>query len=291
MKANILILYLLPLLGFSQPVRTLIDSSNLIIEGQVVNRYEIEYKNGWNRIAEVEILTVFKGDYTKNSIQIYYHEQQFHTKIHFDEQDHFVGFLDLSDSVARTIYNHNGKFDFGSEITDDFPEFLSSYIASRSKEDRLQNLLKYVEKENNFSVISLDILMYKGALGKNQQGKLFQITSSKTDEIILNLPLEISDFYYSRCFEIADYDNIYRAITHKKIKSQVVDYLKDRLTKTSSRLVATKTLWLITELSMSNQRKMKNLLSQYESNREKVDFNDDSIDKELTSIIEYFINN
>jgi hypothetical protein len=282
-------LLFLPFLSYSQPIQYFIDSSNLIIEGRVISRHEIEYENGWNRYATVEILKEFKGKYSKNTIKLFYHEQQFHTRIHFSEEEHFIAFLSLTDTIVEVIHNHNGKFDFGSEITGEFSMFLSSYI--EQKENKLDLLLKYLNKGTEFSVLSMDILTYKDDLEIGEQQILYEIAKKQTIDIIHNIPLERTDYYYSQCFKVDDYDLLFWCITNKRIQNKVVSFLKERLSTTTSRLIAINTLNYICEISKRHSKKKKRLLKEYDDNNQFLITKDDSIDTELNELIKYYINN
>jgi len=282
MKVIIIVILFIPILGYSQSIQALIDSSSIVVEGKVLSRHEIKPIKGWDRIAKVEVLRVFKGEYSKKTLDIYYHERSLHSMIHFSKENHFIAFLSLTDSVAETLHNHNGKFDFESEITTDFPIFLSSYITSKSEEDKLEILFKYLDKGQEFSVLALDMLSYQKKLNRTQQQKLLNIVNEKTSQIIQNMPNNNTSTYYSQCFIVTDYDLLFLCLKGVKVRNEAVKLLKQRLTVTKSRIIAENSLWLICDLASYRTHKLKKELKIYS---EKILNFDDSINTELLKII------
>lgn len=286
----LIIILLIPIFSYSQPIEAFIDSSNLIIEGRVISRHETDYKNGWNRYAKVEIIKIFKGEYSTSTIDIVYHEQQFHTRISFTAKEHFIAFLNVTDSVVETIHNHNGKFDFRTEITEDFSIFLSAYLQSESKEEELEVLLANINKGPEFSTISLDILIHKKLLDKQQQHYILEVLCLKTMELIKSIPGQKNRYLFYQGYDDNYYDFLYYTLKNRKIRKQAIELLNYRLTFITSAKIVENTLWIMSRISTKNRFKMRVKFKKYEKEKEYEINRNDEINAELYSLIEYFKN-
>jgi hypothetical protein len=283
----ILIFLFFPFIALTQAIETLIDSSDLVIEAKVVSLIFHGNEYQCNSSAKVVIKKVYKGYWSKDTINIAYNQSQFHTKIRFTEEELFIAFLKISDSTVEVLNNHNGKFDFGSEISEGFPEFLSDYIDIKSKKDRLKILFDFIDNEPNISILSKDILNFKKLLNNAQQQKLLDAVIKNTTLLIKCSPDRHKLSCYRQYFELQDYDIFLFSLKQRKVRNQAIDFLKYRLTITTSNSIARHTLGVMSAIAVKHKKKMKKMIEDYDGRFHSRD-QDEEIDAELMKIIHSF---
>lgn len=285
---TLLLLLVLPFCSYSLSIERLLIESNLVVEGKVLDRYEIENNKGFNRVALVEILKIYKGIYQKKKLKIYYDDKWFHTRIYFGPKEHFICFLNLQDSIAETISNHNGKFDFGREITEDFAEFLNSYVRSFPPKEKLKFLLQYLNMGNEFSLLAHDLYSFKENLNLDEQQKLFEIASRKTREILKSIPNRGNANSNNSSDLIHNYDELFVLIQDEKLQSKARFFLKSRLNLTNSQSISRQTIFTLIRIAKRHRIKKKRLLKKYMKSNKYIYDPEDKIDDDLAELINYF---